>query len=686
MPGFQVLCDPTAEATGTQLDISDNALGYWLMALDLENPEDAVQRAGSADTEGDLPASSRPQNRTITAVVRCAEPSGGSPSIRAIVADLQEKVGKYKREGGTLRVVYPDATTITFDVFKNGAHNIAAPTGVRWTRRRVAEVTITLECKFAGRGAEVELGSDTVETTLPVLIKTTTGITGPNGDADALGRLLIDNDDANRDMFHLLWGVEANRDYAFTDSTGSGALFYEAESRTLLGKSTSAAVAGASGGNVARSGPLSNAYWEAVLSTQASGGGAHLTHVGMFSVWARVKVSNTSVRLRLSWRVGRSQHFAHGPTLDFPAQDRWYFVKLADVAISKVDASHRWEGVLFAKSTTFGGYTCDADYLMLVPTGWGSGEAKAKVLFQSPTTYTAKDDFENSSAGPTALTGQTAQTGGTWAAWGDTDDFQVTQIGGGNEAARRTATSDTSNTGRRAYLPQSMTDAWLQVDVLGSSVALATELGLLARSDHVGGAWMAITLGDSSVNVTLYSGGSTVIGKSWTTLPFTRAANAWYTLAAYLDKHGRLYVWCGPQAGTMHFIGEWYDSRLATGGSHAAGNVGLYDQHGSASANTRDYDNFFAFVPIVDAAIYAGKPIEISSTRVKRTDPSNVVGQPTSYEGDYLNVPPAGAEGRSVRLIAKATANDPDVLDDDVIPDLSGRLFATPRYYIVPAV
>lgn len=102
-------------------------------------------------------------------------------------------------------------------------------------------------------------------------------------------------------------------------------------------------------------------------------------------------------------------------------------------------------------------------------------------------------------------------------------------------------------------------------------------------------------------------------------------------------------------------------------------------------ANTRTYDNFFAFVPTDDAAIFASQSLEIRHDRVIREDSGGTIWTPPSrYEGDYLTIPAAGREDRTARIIVKASRNDPDIGADSAIDDISGRLTVTPRYLHVP--
>lgn len=65
-------------------------------------------------------------------------------------------------------------------------------------------------------------------------------------------------------------------------------------------------------------------------------------------------------------------------------------------------------------------------------------------------------------------------------------------------------------------------------------------------------------------------------------------------------------------------------------------------------------------------------------------------GTDYKYAGDYLRIPPAGAEARTVQFVVKMSRNittsgtTGPVIDDAGIDDLSARLTYTPRYLVVP--
>jgi hypothetical protein len=88
----------------------------------------------------------------------------------------------------------------------------------------------------------------------------------------------------------------------------------------------------------------------------------------------------------------------------------------------------------------------------------------------------------------------------------------------------------------------------------------------------------------------------------------------------------------------------------------------------------------------------AGAPIAASRTLSVRHDA--VVRNSASvstywivppFRGDYLRVPPAGDEGRTVEIIVKLSRGMLLTGADSAIDDLSAKLYVTPRYLAVPA-
>jgi hypothetical protein len=155
-------------------------------------------------------------------------------------------------------------------------------------------------------------------------------------------------------------------------------------------------------------------------------------------------------------------------------------------------------------------------------------------------------------------------------------------------------------------------------------------------------------------------------------------------LRVTVSPSGVVGVWA--HLGTGDFIGSpllmTYDADLATGGALASGKCGIYDEN--RAATSWKYDSFWAAATVDDAALFASRTLTISSAGVLRRDAGNAVsGAPRSYEGTYLRIPPAGPEGRTLRVIVKASRVEPGIADPG-LDDISATLSYTPRYLVIP--
>lgn len=644
---------------------------YGLLEAHYPAPQPKLLWAQSIDTDGSTRADpSTRENRTVTLTFDMVDTND------ALLFAFVQKYAKLQSDGGTLHRTMRDGTTVRiYDVLT--VDGLDPSFDLAYYLGGLSEVTITLTCEPAARGAEVDLG-DNVETTLPVLIFSET----VSGDVPALGRLVIDNDDATNDQWWTIWGIESSRLYTFTDSTGSGALFYQAESRTAMGGSAIAvgpSGASGAGSNVMRSAALPK-FLHPVLSTQASGGGAHLTHAGNFRVFARVQTPTGNfgtISLAFAYSVGDLVSFTQNDPVDLPetVEGTWQFKDLGSVVLPKaVTGTHRWEGRVLASSTRQDNAdTVDVDYLMFIPVDEGSGVAQGVIRRDRATSMVAWDDF-NATVG--ALAGETADLGGTWAGAGDADDFQA-----GTANVQRTAVSDAFGVGRWATLGSTNYAATaVQTNLSTSTLANDLTMGVLARytatTDYLVG-YIYHNAGTYLLAITT----ATFVIASRSDVPIN--ASTTYTIRLTVDRGGRAALWFY-EAGTTPRspLLTGYHPSLATGGTLASGKPGLFDYHPNATAVTRTYDDFYVWQPDPDGAILAGQSLAIQHNGVFREDSAGTAWPRVSryVPGDYLRVPVAGAEARTTRVIVKACRNDPTTLPDPAIDDISAKLFASYRY------
>lgn len=686
MADITLVIDPA----GSSFALHDRANGRSVMGLSVPVPDTKSQWASSIDTEGDRRAVLGYTNRLITVSLLLQKSTAAL--LETLENQLGVKIGKLAREGGVLRFTTPAGTTVYFDVEEASMQRVWDPASVVMNR---CQYEVTFICRPFGYGDEVELGTDTVETTLPYLVKT---VTGPVGDVPALGRLLIDNDQAV-DQWWLTWGLESR----YYSSSANALLFYEAEGRTALGGSaTAVGPTGASGGgsNVMRNTALATDYL-AIMSTQATAAGAHLSHVGTFRWYARVQVptANTGlVTIAGEWAEADFLRYTRNQATTIPAahEGRWRLVDLGLVTLRTVTAgTQRWEGRIVAKSTVSGD-DIDIDYLLLVPAVEGSGIVSGVNRPFTPTSYSALDEFTATTSG-VALNARVAPTGGTWATSGDATDFAFSDIIG--ETARRAATAGTN--GRFAILGSTNytgveVRAKVYIDSYGGA---SSELngGVIARwtdsSNYVRATMTFVA--DAVPTVTLsfqvtqvLAGTATVIASVPLTLGMFADAS-WpvdlypVRLLVYANGAVRAELYHAV-TGALIVSTEGGSSDLASGGTLATGKPGLFDRNTGANAAIRHYDDFSVATMPPDAAAFASQSIEIRHDRVVREDSGGTLWTtPSSYTGDYLLIPPTGAEGRSTRVIVKGTRTDPEI-GDPAIDDISARLFATPRFLAMP--
>jgi hypothetical protein len=697
MAGFQLLLDPTAEATGTQLDVSDgavnNGVGYRLTGLSIDDPALKTNYAASISTFGSIPGFPHGyENATVTFSNRI----GGSSASNLLtkVNALREKLGKFNREGGTVRIVYPSGDTLTFDVTEAEGQGTAFDNA--WVGRNRATAEVKLTCRPGGRGAEQSLGSFS-ETTLPVLQAVVSGI---KGSLLANGRAVVTA--TAGDQWTVFTGVQSR----YYDSGANANLFFEAEGRTPLGGAAIAAgsaTPSGAGSNVMRQGTLTPVY-QAMMSTHALAG-TPMSHIGSFEVLARVyrPTSNTgAVSLYLEWGAGDFQTPTKNDPITFAADSYegvWTLCKLGPVHIPKASqGTQKWEGRIVAKSTVTGD-DLDVDWIGLCPTTAEGdptcyGEWSGVQRLDTPTSFSARDEFDQTAG---ALTGKTAPVGGVWAGAGDADDFSVETTG---KTAQRTATSDVDiDTGRFAVSGVAGFAAQAtQVDFkrsanpsdgIGGGVL---HQGVVARYTDINN-WVTavvrlreLVTGWAEVRVRKRVAGTvTQIDSAVVLFP---AIGSLWSLRFQVDASGRWFCWLSAAGSPGTLVASGFDTALATGGALASGKPGVYDAYTGTVANTRNYDNFFAVVPTADAGCFAGQSLEIRHDRAERENAGGTTWNRVSDpRGRYLRFAPGAAEGRSNRFFLKGVRGQQvqdNVWVDPSIDGIAVDLFATPLGVAVP--
>jgi hypothetical protein len=341
---------------------------YGLNGWDYPAAPQTVLYASSVDTEGELPASARDGNRTITLKFKFVDPTG------SLLTALQAKFGKFRREGGTLKRTMKNGDVRIYDVVAGDGW--VPVYDFDYYVANVTVVEMVLPARPYSRGAAVDLG-DNVETTLGALIYTDTGVLG---DAPGLGRLVIDEDQTQPQGF-VLWGMESR----YYSSATTAALFFEAEGRSATGSGALAVgPTGAVGGGsntVKFTQATSGGVWQEAMTTQTTGGGAQLTHIGRFGIWARIydsSTTGTSGQIRFAWTQGDLLTTVTNDSVTLATVRRgdWQWVYLGQVRLDKaVTGNQQWRGAVSVNLPVVADVLY-IDSLMVVPleqSGWIMG-------------------------------------------------------------------------------------------------------------------------------------------------------------------------------------------------------------------------------------------------------------------------------------------------------------------------
>lgn len=657
---------PSTEIESLILDglaLNDH-IDFSVEAVDLTPPAKRLlwQPAKDGDALGDEAGYER---RTITVRIR-PRVDGTMDAALAKLGQITDKLQKAERaDGGVALIWTPGGSLFTLTAYVLSGEVTRMPLEMSgpdagWVQHRPV-VEIRLDCKPFLYGDEVT--EAVVTNTDPMQIATIEDVAG---DVPAEARIIV-SDNASKSRDHVEVGLHTgDSDQTSTD------LILDSSSFTVSGFSgTSTTRSGSYGANVLRGTASPN--WLALCSTGDE------THVGIYRVKARVYASTDDASVRLAWRAGDTPHSRNGAT-QIPIAAKWMEVDLGSVYLPEVElGAQRWEGRVEFKAETSGA-TVDVDTVFLVPAErYGLARHPAASLDFTPTSYAAADEFDQAAG---ALTGKTARLGGNWSGAGDSDDFSVvaTVPFVEDSHAARTAVSDADVfSGRFATLGSAVAACGVQADVNWSASA-DNATGVLARYVDTDN-WMALTMGYGELFIQIVVGGAPVDEKHTPSALF-RANNYWFRgLHLTIDAAGN---WAAALGGVQVRSGQIDD--LATGGALATGKVGIYDAQPSATANTRKVDNFAAWTPEADHAVWSGQSIEFRHDDTLRENSAGTIyGRPPSYRGSRFFIPQAGDEGKITRVAAKARRNDvADFPDTSIADSTSLTVLYTPRFLTVP--
>jgi hypothetical protein len=413
-------------------------------------------------------------------------------------------------------------------------------------------------------------------------------------------------------------------------------------------------------------------------------------HRGSFRVKARVYSFDALSNFRLAWQeAGGSQwstnDWAAPPNLR--GSGGWYEVDLGTINIV---GTAGWVGRVEAYTSTTGTpQSVHVDYVELIPTSEFYVKGRSPANYETVTVFSARDEF-NQSAG--TLAGKTPAVGGAWNFAGSATDYTVDAA---TATATRSATADA--TGRYEFITGlTLTNVLVQADIqIANPAGNTANNGLLFRytdtNNHAklvfeGGTGGLNPLGTTRLVLkTVIAGSATV--QAAVNLGVL-SGTTFYTVRVVVDTDGRLVAWCFGQGGVPSgpVLACAPLAILATGGTLATGNVGLFDSDSGSTAGRRDYDNFAVSVPTFDAAIFSGRRADLRSDDLVRQDAGGtLLGTVPFRRGGNFRVSPAGSAGRTARIAARADRNDIEVMEDGTLGDsLQLQAVITPRYYAVP--
>lgn len=461
---------------------------------------------------------------------------------------------------------------------------------------------------------------------------------------------------------------------------------------------TRSAAAGSGANPVMRTAGLTN-DWLDVMDTNVSV--LDQQQVGLYRVFARVyrgtAAGTLSLRLEwgTNWAAGASRRTQNDP-VTLAVGDRvgsWTIVDLGLVKIRGIPVgATSWRGRLLAKASAVGD-TVDVNWLGLIPAEEGYVEMRGLQQFETPSLFTARDEFDQTAG---ALAAKAAPIGGSWATAGSAaGDFQVDAT---NHQVTRAVgdTTATAISGRFATIAAAAGAQAAQADLKFSTLPTANALlGVIVRWVDASNYLLAVlnysySFGYCTIQVIrVIAGNPTVIaesGRLFTTSPPTSPTgpSSFYTLRCVVDGRGFYWVYFDKQGSlsASSLVLTGYEAILLV--TLASGKPGIYNANAS-TGGVAVIDNFRSFAPTADAAIFASQPAEWRYDGYYRQAAGGAWAETTLPEGDPLILPPTRREKRAVQLAVLASRGDPRIGQPDVSSndDLQASLIVTPRALIV---
>jgi hypothetical protein len=238
----------------------------------------------------------------------------------------------------------------------------------------------------------------------------------------------------------------------------------------------------------------------------------------------------------------------------------------------------------------------------------------AVLPFEQPSTWTGSDSFNI--AGPTALTGRTADAGGVWTTLNHLNFEVISNI------CRRPNVADGGEYAILDGLP-AWTDAIVQVECSTQSdpnpaeegvimAVIARWSGAIPTHNYVMGYIASLNNAAGSHRVGVKKCKAGVVANLFVRDDYALVADQMNTLRLQVSADGHFYLWATtPTATFPSFQASGFDADLKTGGALQQGKIGFADHKQTAGTIYRTYDNFRAAVP-TEAFVPRGCDFELA--------------------------------------------------------------------------
>ena len=658
-----IILDPSElTSSRSQLDITP-----WIGPDGIDWGDASVSAYMAEASRGEIPVDYRVPNRSISGGLIFKGTVGGTTAVAARTA-IQQKLSLIQREGGWVKRITPSGGTVYADL-TNASFRTSSWSGRE--SRGGFEVGASFELEAIPDFYEAETTDSDNSTTTTRELLYTTALTS-QGDSPMRCRIVVDND-GSTDWRGLIWCFRSKNypgSTAATRNTGSASMVYEAESLGAL--DTAIARAGTavygtvtaaywSGGTVVHHGTLSTS-WTPVLGGKI-GGTTYPTHQGSYQMFAKLaSTSGTTVRARAVWDVGDLVNPTENAPVRLPGGTTPYIVDLGEMRLDPAPiGTHRWDWQIQGAGDA-GSENLSVDKVWLANKDEGMGIVTANLDASSfTTTYISRSEFTTESG---AINGDSLVVGGTWTTTGDATDFSES-----SDILTRAEVSDASNTGRYARAGSSTSaNVTIRCDLnipTTLSAATSSRFGILGRYTDTSN-WFAIVLYPAPIAGMLRLNVLKRVGGSVTTISSPSppiALGVWYTLELVLSGSSWTATAYSQGAGTPLITTSGTDADLA--GTLASGGHGIYDEHATSTAGTRQYDNFLVYSSTPDAASYASQSIQLTTDGIYREDSGGTAyGPVSSVIGDLPRFPVPPQSGGTVEAMLIPSLGDFDTLPD----------------------